>query len=310
MQDVFLEGKLRPSILTPEYGEYNRLLKEHVRAADAIFCCTPSTQPLFPGSHLTSGEGRRKARYIAAVGSYKPHLQELPVEILQQAVRGPGSSNVSSSANSVADDSSSSHSGSSGGHHHFFHIHQKTAGEGGAVVVDSIEGAMTESGEIIKSGIGGEGVVELGELVMLKRSHWAEKRKRAEERERARGDKHSQKEHGHHFGNLFKLHHHQSSEKVGGKATDDKGVVHSHGMVVPEKGPILPPGEIPHGNQGYRPGHTTKKDDVDDGGLFEWLQRGNVVYKSVGIGLMDVVVGMEIVKLAEERGIGTRIEGF
>jgi hypothetical protein len=44
--------------------------------------------------------------------------------------------------------------------------------------------------------------------------------------------------------------------------------------------------------------------------LVEWLQRGNVIYKSVGLGLMDVVVGMDLVRLADERGLGTRIENF
>jgi hypothetical protein len=44
--------------------------------------------------------------------------------------------------------------------------------------------------------------------------------------------------------------------------------------------------------------------------LIDWLQKGNVIYKSVGLGLMDVVVGMDLVQLADERGIGTRIENF
>ena len=48
----------------------------------------------------------------------------------------------------------------------------------------------------------------------------------------------------------------------------------------------------------------------DNSGLKEWLVRGNVIYKSVGLGLMDVVVGNGIVALARERGIGTGIEDF
>ena len=42
----------------------------------------------------------------------------------------------------------------------------------------------------------------------------------------------------------------------------------------------------------------------------EWLRRGNVIYKSVGMGLMDVVVGSDLVRLADERGIGTSIPNF
>ena len=238
-QDAFLGGRLRPGILTPEYKEYERLLKEQVRAADILYCCTPSTEPLFPAGHLTNTEGRRKARYVAAVGSYKPHMQELPVEVLQQAVRGPGESQ-----------------------HHRPHLHHKAAGEGGAVVVDSIDGAMKEAGEVIKAGIGGDGVVELGELTMLKRSHWRAKAEK-EERERERKDREGLEREsggGHGVGHLFHRHH-----------------------------------------QG---------EEMQDGGLHDWLARGNVIYKSVGIGLMDVVVGMEVVRLAEERGIGTHIKDF
>ena len=45
-------------------------------------------------------------------------------------------------------------------------------------------------------------------------------------------------------------------------------------------------------------------------GLVNWLTQGNVIYKSVGLGLMDLVVGGDIVTLANERGIGTRIPDF
>ncbi|MCJ1474228.1 hypothetical protein MMC13_002886 [Lambiella insularis] len=52
--------KLRFSVVSGEYGEYTRLLKEHVRSADVIFMCTPSTSPLFPAEHLTSVKAARK----------------------------------------------------------------------------------------------------------------------------------------------------------------------------------------------------------------------------------------------------------
>lgn len=45
-------------------------------------------------------------------------------------------------------------------------------------------------------------------------------------------------------------------------------------------------------------------------GLKEWITKGNVIYKSVGLGLMDVVVGGEIIRLARERDIGVTIENF
>ena len=49
-----------------------------------------------------------------------------------------------------------------------------------------------------------------------------------------------------------------------------------------------------------------KKDDH----LSRWLQGGNVIYKSVGLGLMDLTVGMHLIEFARERGVGTHIDGF
>jgi ornithine cyclodeaminase/alanine dehydrogenase-like protein (mu-crystallin family) len=189
------------SILTPSHSEYSRLLKEAVRKSDIIFCCTPATSPLFPAQHLTSTEGRKKGRYISAIGSYKPHMCELAPEILRQAVAAP--------------------------HHHHHHKHASTAG---VVIVDSLTGCLKEAGEIIQAELTAEQLVEIGELVMLRR---------------------------------------QVQEQEG--KTDQGG-----------------------------------KDD----GLIEWLRNGNVIYKSVGLGLMDLTVGGELLKMAGERGIGTRVEAF
>lgn len=44
--------------------------------------------------------------------------------------------------------------------------------------------------------------------------------------------------------------------------------------------------------------------------LARWLQGGNVIYKSVGLGLMDLAVGIKLIKFAKEKGIGTHVEGF
>lgn len=47
-----------------------------------------------------------------------------------------------------------------------------------------------------------------------------------------------------------------------------------------------------------------------DDQLARWLQAGNVIYKSVGLGLMDLTVGMHLVRVAREKGVGSHIEGF
>ena len=204
-------------IITPGHIEYQRHLWDTLRKAAVIFCTTPSTQPLFPPEILTSTEGRKKGRYLAAIGSYKPHMCEIHPDVIRQAV-APAHKR----------------------HHH------RHAQQGGAVVVDSVESCLKEAGELIQAGLTGREVVELGELVMLKRD--AERRRQ------------------------------ESSSSL-----DSEGV------------------EI-----GGKKGST---DDVDKS-MHEWLCRGNVIYKSVGLGLMDVTVGGDLIRLAEERRVGTRIENF
>ncbi|KAF2690191.1 NAD(P)-binding protein [Lentithecium fluviatile CBS 122367] len=217
-------------IITPHAAEYERLLKATVRASSIIFCTTPSITPLFPATYLTNPEGRKKGRYVAAIGSYRPHMVEVHPDILRQNV-APGH----------------------GRHHH------KHALEGGAVIVDSVEACLKEAGEIIQAGLRGHEVVEIGELVMLRRD--AERRRE------------------------------ECSMRKSQEGLDEWGVELGECAARKKK-------------------KGKKDDDDDDGGLMEWLQKGNVIYKSVGLGLMDVAVGNDLVKLADERGVGTRIENF
>lgn len=192
--------KLAFSILSAEYGEFQRLLKEHVRKADVIFMCTPSTSPLFPAEYLTNTEGRKKGRYISCIGSYRPHMVEIHPDVLRQA---------------VAPDHK--------------HHHHKHADQGGVIVVDSLDACLKEAGEIIQAGVTAEQLVEVGELIMVKKASMRE----------------------------IEL----------GTGQGEKG-------------------------------------------LRKWLQGGNVIYKSVGVGLMDICVGEDLVRLAMERGVGTTVEGF
>jgi ornithine cyclodeaminase/alanine dehydrogenase-like protein (mu-crystallin family) len=121
------------SILTPGYGEYERLQREHILAADVIYCCTPSTEELFDGGILTSYEGRHKGRLIVAIGSYTKDMRELPKDLLVQAIKPH--------------------------EHGRFHFH-KHATEGGVIVVDTLRGALREAGEIIDAGLEPKQLVE------------------------------------------------------------------------------------------------------------------------------------------------------
>ncbi|KAL9601967.1 MAG: hypothetical protein Q9219_002191 [cf. Caloplaca sp. 3 TL-2023] len=191
--------KLDFSIVSNEYGEYTRLLKEHIRKSDVIFCCTPSTAPLFPPEYLTSSEGRKKGRYISAIGSYRQHMIELHPDILRQAVAPE--------------------------HKHHHHRH---AEKGGVIVVDSLSACMKEAGEVKQANLTPEQLVEVGELLMVKKASMR---------------------------------------------------------------------EIAEGGEG-------------EVGLKRWLQGGNVIYKSVGLGLMDICVGEDLVMLSREKGMGKTFEGF
>ncbi|KAG9245348.1 ornithine cyclodeaminase/mu-crystallin family protein [Calycina marina] len=63
--------------------EYDEIIEEALAESDAIFCCTPSTEPLFPHKYL----GKGRPRYISLIGSYKPHMQEITKETLLSADR-------------------------------------------------------------------------------------------------------------------------------------------------------------------------------------------------------------------------------
>jgi ornithine cyclodeaminase/alanine dehydrogenase-like protein (mu-crystallin family) len=222
-------------ILTPSHNEHERLLKSIVRGSSVLFCTTPSCEPLFPAGYLTNTEGRKKGRYIAAIGSYKPHMVEIHPDILKQNVAPEH-----------------------GRHHH------KHAATGGAVVVDSVEACLKEAGEIIQAGLSGREVVEIGELIMLKKD--------AEQRRLDAASRRS-------------------------SASDDSGVgLDTRGVELGEAKKVK--------------GKSKEPEDKEDKGMMEWLQKGNVIFKMVGLGLMDVVVGTELVRIADERGVGVRIDNF
>ncbi len=96
------------------------------------------------------------------------------------------------------------------------------------MVVDSIEACLKEAGEVIQAGLGPDELVEVGELVMVR-----------------------------------------------------KAVMQ----------------EVAKGGEGEK-------------GLKRWIEGGNVIYKSVGLGLMDLCVGESLVGLARERKVGTTIGEF
>ncbi|KAK2845255.1 hypothetical protein FQN49_005903, partial [Arthroderma sp. PD_2] len=61
-------------------------LRATVSEADVIFCCTPSTKPLFPHSYLRGEEGEGgkpdRRRFVSMIGSYRPHMHEVDADTL------------------------------------------------------------------------------------------------------------------------------------------------------------------------------------------------------------------------------------
>ncbi|KAI0483865.1 UbiD family decarboxylase [Xylaria cf. heliscus] len=273
------------SMLTPGYGEFARLQKEHMRAADVIYCCTPSTEDLFEAGILTSHEGRKKGRLIVAVGSYTRDMRELPREVLAQATRT----------------------------HQHGHLHyHKHATEGGVIVVDTLTGALEEAGEIIDAGLEPKQLVEIGELIMIRRlanEEGSSSRPSTEtdslsesidKLDFSRQSSAMSSMYGSDSGSTSKRSSSHSPSRT--RRRSDAGGSSNSGLRLPS---------FRHHKRTASARSAKEKEDAKhDEHLARWLSSGNVVYKSVGLGLMDLVVGLEVVKLANARGVGTRVENF
>jgi ornithine cyclodeaminase/alanine dehydrogenase-like protein (mu-crystallin family) len=265
-----------------KYGEVDRLLKEYVRAADMIICTTPSTVPLFDHKILTNAEGRKRARLIIAIGSYKPHMIEVPPEVLSQAIKVHGHS------------------------HHY----QKRAEEGGVIVVDTLS-CLKEAGELVEAGIEAYQTVELGELVMLAHmdaqtspsdgSPTEESSPRTSlDNSTAPTSPVTTKSLAAAFRNNYS-HSERSSSPGTSRAASRKS---SFSL---SRKPSL---SLRQRNSSASSGRRRRQQTEQQDQMSRWLSGGNVVYKSVGMGLMDLVIGSELVKIAREKNIGTTIMHF
>ncbi|TAQ88040.1 hypothetical protein B7494_g3653 [Chlorociboria aeruginascens] len=260
--------------LASNYGEYARMEKEQIRAADVIICTTPSTEPLFDEKILTSTEGRRRPRLIIAIGSYTKDMIELPKEILLQAVKIHG-----------------------GGHH--FHKH---AEEGGVVVVDTLDGCFDKSGEIIQAGLTPKQIVELGELVMLEELHNTPEASSAIDDSQDSTETSSPLEMsgGKSIAHALRENSWESeaSPKSPSRKSSFSGISRRASLVFRKRA------------ESSSSSTQVKKQDPEQDQMSRWLSGGNVIYKSVGLGLMDLVAGTDLVRLAKEKGVGVTVEGF
>ncbi|KAK7418566.1 hypothetical protein QQX98_003911 [Neonectria punicea] len=257
-------------LLTPTFHEYNRLVKEQIREADVIYCCTPSQEPLFDGSILTSHEGRKKGRLIIAVGSHGPHMRELPDDLIQMAVK----------------------------HHEKSHRHfHKHAIDGGVIVVDNLEGVIKDAGEIIMGKVDPNHLVELGELVMLHRLA-------LEQSDAEVASSQASISSG------------LSNMDLEDRSTSMSTVFNNNSTSPRSSSPIgsigsdsRKSGSLFHFRKNSNSSSETDKKKKEDS-LALWLRDGTVIYKSVGLGLMDLVVGTHLIEVANEKNLGTHVEAF
>ncbi|KAF5531339.1 hypothetical protein FMEXI_13051 [Fusarium mexicanum] len=273
-------------LLIPAFHEYRRLIKDQIRDADVIYCCTASQKDLFDGSILTSHEGRKKGRLIIAVGSYTPEMRELPNDLIQLAVKREDKP------------------------HRHFHKH---AVEGGVIVVDNIKGVLKEAGEIIAANIGPHQLVEyvltpllstvtdindrLGELVMLHRLAIEESDGFSSSQASFSSDMDKLDIHGR-MSSMSTVY--GSGSNASDPPTSPTGSVDSEGRRS---------NSFFHSRKNSSTSLDKEKRKSEDH-LCRWLRDGTVVYKSVGLGLMDLVVGTHLIEVANEKNVGTRIDGF
>lgn len=71
------------SSLSPE--QYASRLNSDLAESTVLFCCTPSTEPLFAYDAITAN---KQQRFISMIGSYKPHMQEIDKQTLLSGTEG------------------------------------------------------------------------------------------------------------------------------------------------------------------------------------------------------------------------------
>ncbi|KAN0106454.1 NAD(P)-binding protein [Hyaloscypha variabilis] len=263
-----------------KYVEVDRLLKDYVRAADIIICTTPSTEPLFDHTVLTNTEGRKRARLIIAVGSYKPHMIEVPPEVIKQAIKVHG-------------------------HGHHFH---KRAEEGGVIVVDTLD-CIQEAGELKQAGVGPDRTVELGEIVLLENLvpldlHDDDSTSDTDESSRSRQsvDMLSPTDGISSLAMALR----DSAIEDGSGTPTAKSPSRKSSFTLSRKGSF----SLRSRNSSQGPTGRKKRQTEKENEMCSWLSSGNVIYKSVGMGLMDLVVGADLVKIARSKNIGVTIDDF
>lgn len=116
-----------------------REIENCLRSADCLFCTTPSKEPLFPARYLTRTKGGRQP-FVSAIGSWQPDMIELDPSLLH------GTITASDGCNPLTE-----------------------GGNRDMILVDDRDFGLENCGELVQSGIAANDVVELGEIISLKK---------------------------------------------------------------------------------------------------------------------------------------------
>ncbi|OJJ82912.1 uncharacterized protein ASPGLDRAFT_37021 [Aspergillus glaucus CBS 516.65] len=108
--------------------------------ADCVFCTTPSKKPLFAASYLTKMEEGERRPLISAIGSWQPDMIELDPSLLHDTI--------------AANDGYNPATGEEGR---------------GVILIDDRDFGLESCGELVQSEIAAGGVVEIGEIIALRR---------------------------------------------------------------------------------------------------------------------------------------------
>ncbi|KAH7020931.1 uncharacterized protein B0I36DRAFT_367405 [Microdochium trichocladiopsis] len=325
------------SIVTPSFGDYSRIEAENIADADVIYCCTPSTQELFDAEVLTNREARRKGRLIVAIGSYTPAMRELPRDLLHRAVRTHEHghrhfhkhaveggvvivdtiSGALKEAGEIIDAGLDPRQLVELGE--LVMIHQITQQEqeqqdaaAARASQSSESSSLAESLEGMKpfsrSSTGGGGGSAMSSVYGTNSSTSEAASKRSSSRSPSRSKS------GSIASSISHALHRRSSSRSSIDGRQDKHHHHQqHHQQFEAAATPTPQTAADHTGSEKRGSASTSSSDSKqqrESHLARWLHDGNVIYKSVGMGLMDLVVGQQVVHVARCNGFGTEVENF
>ncbi|TVY51800.1 Delta(1)-pyrroline-2-carboxylate reductase [Lachnellula cervina] len=327
------------SLLTPYYEEYRRMLYKQVRDADVLYCTTPSTEPLFDHKILTETQGRQKGRLIIAVGSFKDSMIEVPKEVIHQAVKKHGTGHHlhkhAEEGGVIIVDTLACLTDTG-------ELTQAKVGEtevvelGELVMLERLAPSAEESSSMSDEVSSPRSSLEGLSMRTIFSSSLSKTESPSEERH---GLSHIFPSHRpHHLPAIFhRRKDSRSSEKDLQVTSPENSQPRRSECSISSPHPQpqcsdslqstdtsfstshTPPishrsssgiSQTPTLSSNKQRKKTHKPQNAKEDDLCRWLTKGNVIYKSIGIGLVDLVIGTELIKMAREEGVGVTMQNF